>query len=319
MRKTTLTTGVAAFAAGAAGFVARYVPITNRALLATAALAPYLMLGAPLSTIIFAMLRRWSAAGLAALLTAATAGVQLPRYVSTTVKATDSVGVRIMSANLRYGRADPDALVRLARQHADILAVQELTPDLSSRLSAAGLDDTFPFRALRDREGPAGVGIWSRYPISRSDVDESFWLGLLTAHVRIPDVKAETTVVVTHLAAPWPNPLSGWRADLARLSVTLQEIAAAADDDPVMLAGDLNATPDIREFRRVLRDGYHDAAEQAGAGLTRTHPADIWLPPLLALDHILIRGCTATAVRTMSVPGSDHRAIVADVEIPRPA
>jgi endonuclease/exonuclease/phosphatase (EEP) superfamily protein YafD len=254
MRKTTLTTtGVAAFAAAAAGFIARYVLITNRALLATAALAPYLMVGAPRSAFIFAVLRRWSAAGLAALLTAATAGVQLPRYVRTNVKATDSVGVRVMSANLRYGRADPDALVRLARQHADILAVQELTPDLADRLSAAGLDDTFPFRALRDREGPAGVGIWSRYPISRSSVDESFWLGLLTAHVRIPDVKAETTIVVTHLDAPWPNPLSGWRADLDRLSATLQQIATTAGDDSVVLAGDLNSTPDIREFRRLLR------------------------------------------------------------------
>src|ERR1700694_3767608 len=275
------------------------------------------MLGAPLSAIIFAVLRRWSAAGLAALLTAATAGVQLPRYVRTNVKATDSVGVRVMSANLRYGRADPDALVRLARQHADILAVQELTPDLADRLSAAGLDDTFPFHALRDREGPAGVGIWSRYPISRSSVDESFWLGLLTAHVRIPDVKAETTIVVTHLDAPWPNPLSGWRADLDRLSATLQQIARTAGDDSVVLAGDLHSTPDIREFRRVLRGGYQDAAEQAGAGLTRTHPADIWLPPLFAVDHILTRGCTATAVRTMSIPGSDHRALVAEVQIPR--
>jgi hypothetical protein len=47
----------------------------------------------------------------------------------------------------------------------------------------------------------------------------------------------------------------------------------------VILAGD--------EFRRLLRDGYRDSAGQAGAGLTRTHPADIFLPPLLAVDHVL--------------------------------
>jgi hypothetical protein len=54
-----------------------------------------------------------------------------------------------------------------------------------------------------------------------------------------------------------------------------------------MVAGDFNATRDVGEFRRLLRDGYRDAAEQSGAGLTRTHPADIWLPPVFAVDHIL--------------------------------
>ncbi len=28
-----------------------------------------------------------------------------------------------------------------------------------------------------------------------------------------------------------------------------------------------------------------------GAGLTRSHPADIWLPPVFAIDDVLTRGC----------------------------
>jgi endonuclease/exonuclease/phosphatase (EEP) superfamily protein YafD len=82
-----------------------------------------------------------------------------------------------------------------------------------------------------------------------------------------------------------------------------------------MVGGDLNATAAMREFQRLLRDGYHDAAEQAGAGLTRTHPADIVVPPVFAVDHILTRGCTATSVHAVSVPGSDHRALVSDIVV----
>ena len=64
-------------------------------------------------------------------------------------------------------------------------------------------------------------------------------------------------------------------------------------------------------------NGFHDAAAQAGAGLTRTHPSDVpMLPPVFALDHILTRGCAATAVRTLSMAGSDHRALVAEISIP---
>jgi endonuclease/exonuclease/phosphatase (EEP) superfamily protein YafD len=304
--------GVVALAVAAIALVARYVPITNRVVLGVAALAPYLMLGAPVSLIVFALQRNWVLAPAAAVVTLATVAVQLPWYVRSAKAA--GVGVRVMSANLRYGRADADAVVKMAREHADILAVQELTPEKADLMSAAGVDEAFPFQALRACDGAAGVGIWSRYPISTSDTDDDFWLGLVAAKVRIPGVTAETTIVVTHLSAPWPEPIAGWRADLHRMAEKLPQLAAAGDG-AVIVAGDFNATRDLREFRRLLRDGYRDAAEQAGAGLTRTHPADIRLPPVFAVDHILTNRCAATAVRTLPIKDSDHRALLADIEL----
>jgi endonuclease/exonuclease/phosphatase (EEP) superfamily protein YafD len=298
----------------AIAFAVRFVPIVNRPLIVTAALAPYLMLGAPLALLVFGARRRWLAATLAAAMTAAVVAAQAPYYVAD--RSAAGVEVRFVSANLRYGNADPDAVTALAREHADVLAVQELTPDEGKRLAAAGLDAAFPYQALRPQEGPAGVGIWSRYPITASEADDAFWLGLLTARVRIPGVDGDTSVVVTHMSAPWPEPIQGWRDDLARLSDALQRIAADADG-PVLVAGDLNSTADMREFRRLLHDGYRDAADQAGAGLTRTHPADIVVPPVFAVDHILTHDCTATSVGTAAVAGSDHRALAASIEMPR--
>jgi endonuclease/exonuclease/phosphatase (EEP) superfamily protein YafD len=137
---------------------------------------------------------------------------------------------------------------------------------------------------------------------------DEFWLGLITARVQIPGLSAAATVASTHMSAPWPEPIRGWRDDLARLGEVLGEIAASARG-PVVLAGDLNATPDVLEFRRLLREGYRDAAEQAGVGLTRTHPADIVIPPVFAVDHVLVRGGMATSVHTLPVCGSDHRGL----------
>jgi endonuclease/exonuclease/phosphatase (EEP) superfamily protein YafD len=313
MRALTMI-AVALLAVSAAALVARYVPIRNRVLLAVAALAPYLMLGAPLAVVSFGFARHWVSATMATVLTVATVAVQMPWHFRT--KAPPGVGVRLVSANLRYGRADPAAVVQIVRAtNADILGVQELTPEKAELLSARGLDELLPHRALRAREGPAGVGIWSRYPVDAGTVDERFWLGLLTARIHIPGVHAPSTVVVTHMSAPWPEPIDGWRTDLNRLGTALQEVATDAEG-PIMVAADLNATRDIREFRRLLRDGYRDGAEQAGAGLTRTHPADIFLPPVFAVDHILTRGCVATSMRTLRLPGSDHRALVAEVIAP---
>ncbi|HET6736658.1 endonuclease/exonuclease/phosphatase family protein [Mycobacterium sp.] len=307
--------GVAALVVSFAAFIARYVPSMTRAVLGTAALSPYLMLGAPAATVLFAALRSIPLAAVAGALTIAVIAVQAPRYVGGT--STTGIHVRVMSANLRYGRADPDALVALVLEHADILAVQELTPEKAGLLSASGLDEAFPYRALRACEGPAGVGVWSRYPIDGIDVDDRFWLGFLTAQVRVPGIEASTAVVATHMSAPWPEPIQGWRDDLARLRTTLEELESATAG-PVIVAGDLNATPDVLELRRVLRGGYNDAAEQAGAGLTRTHPADVrLLPPLFAVDHILICGATAVTARTFAIPESDHRALLAEIVLQR--
>jgi endonuclease/exonuclease/phosphatase (EEP) superfamily protein YafD len=306
------TIAAVALVVAALALAARYAPGVIRPVLVTAALAPYLMLGAPVSLIVFALERDWVLAAAAAAVTIAIVAVQLPWYVRSA--AVPGVGVRVVSANLRYGRADADAVVSLAREHADILAVQELTPEKADQISAAGIGEILPYRVLRTREGPAGVGIWSRYPMTPGAYFDEFWLGLITARVRITDMPAEATVVTTHMSAPWPEPIRGWRDDLARLATVLSELGTAAKG-AVIVAGDLNATPDVLEFRRLLRNGYHDAAEQAGAGLTRTHPADIVIPPVFAVDHILLRGGTATSVRTVAMKGSDHRALIADIRV----
>jgi endonuclease/exonuclease/phosphatase (EEP) superfamily protein YafD len=73
----------------------------------------------------------------------------------------------------------------------------------------------------------------------------------------------------------------------------------------------------MRSFRGLLRNGYRDAAEQSGAGIKPTFPADSWLPPFIAIDHILTRSCTATSLRTIKIPGSDHRGLAATVMIAR--
>lgn len=313
MRPTLLDViAAAAFAVAALALAARYVPGVNRPVLVTAALAPYLALGAPAAMILFALAQCWIGVTLAGVLTIASIAVRLGLYIRD--KAAPGVGVRVVSANLRYGRADADDVVGLARQHADILAVQEVTPQKADQISAAGIDEVFPFRVTRTREGPAGVAIWSRYPMEPATEYDEFWLGLITARVRIPGVQSEATVVTTHMSAPWPEPIRGWRDDLARFATVLSEIGAATTG-PVIVAGDLNATPDVLEFRRLVRNGYRDAAEQAGAGLTRTHPADILAPPLFAVDHILLRGATATSVRTAAIRDSDHRALIADITI----
>jgi endonuclease/exonuclease/phosphatase (EEP) superfamily protein YafD len=101
------------------------------------------------------------------------------------------------------------------------------------------------------------------------------------------------------------------------LPATLRQVAEQAGGSSVIVAGDLNSTTDMRPFRGLLRNGYRDAAEQSGAGIKPTFPADWRLPPVIAIDHILTRSCTATSLRTIKIAGSDHRGLAATLMIPR--
>jgi endonuclease/exonuclease/phosphatase (EEP) superfamily protein YafD len=298
------------------GLIARYLPIDHDLVLVLAAASPYLMLAGPIGMLLLALGRRWLLTLLAALLCMVLIAVQAPRYLGPEKGAVPAAAVRVLTANLGLGQADPRAVVALARDSADVLAIQEMTPEAAAGLSAAGLDAMFPHRIIDPHELAGGIGIWSRYPIVESGPIGGFSLSMLRARVQVPGVVTDPTVVAVHLAAPWVQPIDYWRQDISRFPDTLRELARAAGAGAVIVAGDFNSTADMLPFRRLLGEGYRDAAEQAGAGMTRTYPSRRWRPPMIGIDHVLVYNSVAMSARTVVLPGSDHRGLVATVEVP---
>lgn len=308
--------GVLALAVAAVGLLARYLPISNDVVLIIAAASPYLSAAGLAAMILFAVVRRWVLTIVAASLCAVMLIVLMPRFLGPEKSSVPSVSVRVLTANLALGKADPTAVVALARDSADVLVVEEMTPGLAAAMSAAGVDGVMPYRSIDPRYNAEGIGIWSRYPIVDSQPVTGYQLAMRIARIQVPRVVIATTVLAVHLAAPWVQPLQYFRDDIARLPTTLQAAARNAGSGAVIVAGDLNSTYDMRPFRRLLDEGYSDAAEQAGAGLTRSFPSGSWYGPVLGIDHVLVRNCTATAAQTVRVPGSDHRGLFTVIEIP---
>ena len=84
-----------------------------------------------------------------------------------------------------------------------------------------------------------------------------------------------------------------------------------------ILAGDFNATLDHAELRRLIATGYVDAASIVGEGLRPSWPVGRLLPPV-TIDHVLAdRRCGVRGVEVHTLPGSDHRAVIAELQIPR--
>jgi endonuclease/exonuclease/phosphatase family metal-dependent hydrolase len=219
--------------------------------------------------------------------------------------------LRVLTANLYFGRVDAEVIVARVRQgNVDVLCLQELTEDAVTRLKQAGLEDLMPHLQLDLRGGSRGSGIYSRFPLSDGPAVPPVYMAQPTALLRLPD-GSEVEVVCVHPVPPAPFRKGGavaWRRELA--------VLPPPGELPRVLAGDFNATLDHAAFRDVLRLGYLDAARQAGKALTPT-----WGPgrnnAVLTLDHVLVdRGCAVLEYSVHFLPGGDHRAVYAEIQLP---
>ncbi|WP_063126926.1 endonuclease/exonuclease/phosphatase family protein [Nocardia fusca] len=302
----------AATLAGAAGVGLHFSRSSSRLLVLAAAGAPYLMGSALVGVAVFAAGRRWGGVGLAGVVAAAGIWTQAPLY---TGGEDDGHGrtVTVMQANLLFDGADPRALVDEVRaRKVEILTVDELTPAAVAALGRAGLDETLPHRYLSPGRTAAGTGIWSSHPLSDTVEYDGFVLNQLSATAAIPEI-GPVAVYAFHPVPPvYGTPV--WADELSRLRAILERAPA---DRPVLVGGDFNATYDHAQYRALAAGRFADAAVQAGGGHLVTYPTDKRWPPLVGIDHILTAGGRAVAVETVGLPGADHRALVARIQLSR--
>jgi endonuclease/exonuclease/phosphatase (EEP) superfamily protein YafD len=225
--------------------------------------------------------------------------------------------LRVLTANLLVGRAAAEAVTDLVRRrHADVLFVQELTGGAAARLERAGLGDLLPHRVIQPVPHGTRGGIYARYPLRGGPFAAPAPAARCTARLDLPSGQFVQLACI-HAAPPkppWsPAATARWRSQLAALP--------APGDGPCILAGDFNATLDHAQFRRLLRRGYVDAASQVGHGLSLTWgPRPGRRPALLAIDHVLTdRRCAVLTTSAHCLTGSDHRALYAELRLPRAA
>ena len=241
--------------------------------------------------------------------------------------------VRVLSINAEIGQADPAVIVRIVRGRGiDVLVVPELTPELVTGLSEAGLGELLqPVSLMPARFSANGTGIWSRLPAQALPALPGTVHAMPRIRLRLPGGTAgtatgtgsssssgEVTVTLTavHTQSPIPGRVRAWRDDLAAVRSALQ-----GGSGPQVAVGDFNATRDHAPFR-VLVDGstrgadgaIADAAEARGfaAWPGFTWPANAGLPALVRIDHLLFSRSSVrvTGLDVVDVPRTDHRGLV---------
>ncbi|ORB55105.1 endonuclease [Mycolicibacterium rhodesiae] len=305
-----------------ASVFARTQPIANFPSLVLAVGSPYTPLAALAGLLVAVACRRIVLTVLAAGVVGVSIAVQISwYYVGQPPIAEAYQNIRVLSSNLRYGQADPAFIVNLTKDDADVVTVSELTPEAIQRLKQSGIDAAFPYSHLIPAPGAGGAGVWSRYPLDilASTRDEEEGVSIPAARLLIPGLRFDPVLASVHVYSPVAgrsNTIDGWRSGMASAKTELDSFARIARGGAVIIGGDYNSTPDMRQFRDLLTNGYRDAVEQSGSGFAPTFPSNRKIPPLITIDHVLTRNAAAESVRTIAVPGSDHRALLATIRVP---
>lgn len=292
-----------------------------RLLVVLTAFAPYAVLGYAVAGGLLALqirrsrgaTRSWRAAATAV----ATAGLVLhgallaPLWVGGHEQGRPDLTV--MTANLRLGRADPATVVRLVRrEHVDVLVLEEATYGQAGALAQERIRQDLPFVAGAPALGADGTVVLSRFPLSDQQA--------------LPTRRGSYRVRVGYGSGFWliavhsTQPLDAtdrWSADLSAV-----RRAAAALRGPRLVVGDFNAMLDHGPVRAILATGLRDAAVEARSGWQPTWPSGepgyrvVGGLGLVAIDHVLLsREFSAISTRTLQVPDTDHRALLARLAV----
>jgi endonuclease/exonuclease/phosphatase (EEP) superfamily protein YafD len=278
------------------------------------AFTPYVAAGAVVVAASALLARRWAPAAVAVVAALSLAVVVAPRAIPDGGRTANGPTLRVLSSNLLAGSGDERVLLDLARRlNVDVLAVQEFTPSDADGLAAAGAADLLAHQASYPKDGVVGSALLSRYPVRDSAV--RVHRGGFTqarATVLVPGALGVEMESV-HPQAPWGGPaMSGWERDMRN------QPPATVDGAVRILLGDFNATLDHAAMRNLIDTGYRDAASVVGAGFRSTWPYDEkWFIPGITLDRVLVdKRVGVRAVRTYRIPGTDHKAVYAELVLP---
>ncbi|MEO7371365.1 MAG: endonuclease/exonuclease/phosphatase family protein [Ilumatobacteraceae bacterium] len=215
--------------------------------------------------------------------------------------------IRVVSANVYdHNSLLTAAASTLVAQDADVMMVVELTRPMLRALVTAGLDDRYPYQlvgSFSDKRSSSTESIFSRVPFDtarKQSIGQQDW-----PMVTITVGDSTVDLLAVHAENALRN-VDEWNRELAQI----RELSSESHD-PIIVAGDFNSTRWSPEFGRLLGSGMVDASESAGDGLSFSWPVGRLLPfPVMRLDHALgSAGLAPTAVKNLTIPGSDHRAL----------
>jgi vancomycin resistance protein VanJ len=221
--------------------------------------------------------------------------------------------LRIATYNVNYGLAgDPATLAALVATGADVVFVQEATPEWAAVF--AGLS-AYPYQRAVDHGGAGGLAILSRFPFDDVAVVPSpvgwFPAWCVIVHAPSGDLQALTL----HLHPPFDDRfgfvLGPFTTGDERDDEMVAAMAALDPGLPTIVVGDFNERRGAA-VRRLEDAGFEDAVHAWDPGRTWRWPVG----PLTlhgTFDHVFVRGIAAVGADVLEAGNSDHLPVAVEL------
>lgn len=228
-----------------------------------------------------------------------------PRPVLT---AGDKFSLRV--CNVYCHNTEPERVLELLRESpTDVVVLLEVTIEWSQRFQT--LRDVYPQMLFEPEAGSFGIGVLSRIPWANLNHRSFGRQKLPSLVVDFPLEKGGSWQLIATHPLPPIMPLNAEARDeqLARVATYCAE-----QTGPIVVAGDLNASPWSHAFRRLCHIG-RLTDSSLGFGIHPTWPT-FGLFAVIPIDHVLTRGMGVASRQVERRVGSDHLPVRVELVIP---
>jgi len=240
--------------------------------------------------------------------------------------------LRILTANLSFHNKKASAVARAALEpEPDLILLLEWTGENFDKEGVgrqgyrALVNAPQPCLPGNPKNGAYGIGIFVREPLSGNGCvipspiqgPSPLPWGVARTHIQDHNI----TVIGLHA----PAPISEWTTKPTIRNVMehvfegklREDFGAGKGGDSVIVTGNFNVPSFDPFLREVKKKGLKDVHSEHHYGLSPTWAPFTWFPSLLRLDYIFCsKEFNIAKSWTIKIPGSDHRAVVADLVIP---
>jgi endonuclease/exonuclease/phosphatase (EEP) superfamily protein YafD len=240
-------------------------------------------------------------------LTAFEAALVLPLFAGAPAPDPAAPRLRVVAYNmLHHNPHTVEAARHVVALEPDVVVLLEATPP-QLRIFTNALPGWH--LVAEPRDDAFGIAVLSREPPSSARVATPgpHWMPAIELELPLGDRP------VTILAVHPPPPVSAEHTRTRDELLHTVSARAAAHEGPMLVVGDLNATPWSSAMREILGDGPLRSTQRFG--LHATWPS--WLGPLgLPIDHALVSGPLEPVARSIEPAfGSDHRMLFVELAL----
>ncbi len=213
--------------------------------------------------------------------------------------------IRAMLMNINAGNGNTEEVLKAIEQAGpDILLLEEVTTQWNQELQV--LNETYPYQVEQPRDDCFGIKLFSKLPLSKSEVVEIGQSGVPTILTTLHTSQGEISFIGTHPLPPIGNSYSKSR------NLQLQALSSVVEKQkhPALLIGDLNTTPWSPHFQTLEKEsGLKNSMK--GFGFQPSWAGNWFIK--IPIDHVL-HAEEITIHNRMLGPnvGSDHLPVIVD-------